>query len=84
VRELCDIAAEISRAITEDHGIMLDTISFLAIGTMPKTSSGKLRRYACRAAFVDQKLEELLRWSSAKTPVFTSPRLAKRLEESAA
>jgi acyl-CoA synthetase (AMP-forming)/AMP-acid ligase II len=84
VRELCDIAAEISRAITEDHGIMLDTISFLAIGTMPKTSSGKLRRYACRAAFVDQKLEELLRWSSAKTPVFTSPRVANRLEESAA
>jgi acyl-CoA synthetase (AMP-forming)/AMP-acid ligase II len=82
-RMLYDIASAIRRAITEEHGIVLDGISFLAIGTMPKTSSGKLRRHTCRNAYVDEELEEILRWSSA-APGLEAPRAADRLEESAA
>jgi acyl-CoA synthetase (AMP-forming)/AMP-acid ligase II len=83
-RQLCDIASEIRRAIVDDHGIVLDAISFIAIGAVPKTSSGKLRRHACRAAFVDETLDEFLRWSSAATPGFTPSRSTVRLEETAA
>jgi acyl-CoA synthetase (AMP-forming)/AMP-acid ligase II len=81
-RELCEIAAVIRRAIVDEHGIVLDAISFLAIGTMPKTSSGKLRRHACRAAFVGGTLDEVLRWSPSM--VFASSQSEDRLEETAA
>jgi len=80
---LCAIATEIRRAIVEDHGIVLEAVAFLAIGTMPKTSSGKLRRHACRAAFIEGTLDEVLRWTPATMSAF-SPRPAERLEESAA
>src|SRR6185503_4773079 len=50
------------RVVTEQHGIVLSAVSLLAVGTIPKTSSGKLRRRACRAAFVDGSLNELVRW----------------------
>jgi acyl-coenzyme A synthetase/AMP-(fatty) acid ligase len=79
---LRDITTAIRRAVTEGHGIVLAGVSLLAIGTMPKTSSGKLRRHACRLAFVEQSLDEMMRWT---------PRSADRqslsaavLEESAA
>jgi acyl-CoA synthetase (AMP-forming)/AMP-acid ligase II len=84
LRELYEIATRIAGAITNDHGIVLDAISFLAIGTIPKTSSGKLRRHACRAAFLDRKLEELLRWSPATVPTLDSSRARVQLEETAA
>ena len=81
LRALCEIATGMRRAIVDEHGIAVDAISFLTIGSMPKTSSGKLRRHACRAAFVDGSLDELLRWSPAT--VFAASR-SDRLEETAA
>lgn len=77
-RALCDIAVRIKRAIADDHGIVLDAIAFLPIGRIPKTSSGKLRRHACRASFMAQTLDEMLRW----TP--STPTSERTLEESAA
>jgi acyl-CoA synthetase (AMP-forming)/AMP-acid ligase II len=62
VRQLRDISSAIRRAITEEHGIVLSAVSLLSIGTMPKTSSGKLRRHACGVAFVEGTLDEMSRW----------------------
>jgi acyl-CoA synthetase (AMP-forming)/AMP-acid ligase II len=81
-RVLCDVASAIRRAVTDEHGIVLDAISFLAIGTMPKTSSGKLRRHACRTGFLDEKLDEVFRWLPASPGL--PPRSPGQLEESAA
>jgi acyl-CoA synthetase (AMP-forming)/AMP-acid ligase II len=81
-RALCEIATGMRRAIVDEHGIVVDAISFLPIGSMPKTSSGKLRRHACRAAFVGGSLDELLRWSPAS--VVAASRSDDRLEETAA
>jgi acyl-CoA synthetase (AMP-forming)/AMP-acid ligase II len=72
-RALSEMATRIKRAIADDHGIVLEAISFLSIGAIPKTSSGKLRRGACRAAYVDGQLDELLRW----------PPIARVVEENA-
>jgi acyl-CoA synthetase (AMP-forming)/AMP-acid ligase II len=60
--QLADIAMRIRHAIAEAHGIILSAIAFLSIGTMPKTSSGKLRRQACRTAFAEGTLDEIFRW----------------------
>jgi hypothetical protein len=46
------------------HGILLSAVSVLSHGAVPKTSSGKLRRRACRDAFGDGSLDEIARWVS--------------------
>ena len=63
-RDAC-LAAIIERvhtAVVEHHGILLSAVSVLSHGAMPKTSSGKLRRRACRDAFRDGSLDEIARW----------------------
>jgi acyl-CoA synthetase (AMP-forming)/AMP-acid ligase II len=61
-QQLRDITSMIRRAIAEEHGIVLGGVSLLSIGTMPKTSSGKLRRHACKLAFAEGALDEVARW----------------------
>lgn len=44
-------AAAMRAAITEAHGVEVYGVVLLAKGSLPKTSSGKVMRFACRAAF---------------------------------
>jgi acyl-CoA synthetase (AMP-forming)/AMP-acid ligase II len=44
-------AGDVRRAVAEGHGLQVADVVFLAHGTVPKTSSGKVRRHACRAAY---------------------------------
>ena len=62
---LGEMIGRVRQAVVEQHGILLSAVSVLSIGAMPKTSSGKLRRRACRAAFIDGSLSELARWPVA-------------------
>ena len=63
--QLAGIAAAIRRSVVERHGIQLHAVSLMPAGTIPKTTSGKLQRHACRAAFSNTKLEEIYRWTQA-------------------
>lgn len=49
----------IAVAVREAVGIRPDDVVLLAPGTLPKTSSGKLRRNACRLRYVASELEGL-------------------------
>jgi acyl-CoA synthetase (AMP-forming)/AMP-acid ligase II len=60
---LASIAAAIRRGVVEQHGIQLHAVALLKPGTLPKTTSGKLQRHACRAAFAGRNLDELHRWT---------------------
>jgi hypothetical protein len=64
----------------EHHGIVLSAVSVLSHGAMPKTSSGKLRRRACRDAFRDGSLDEIARWVT--DPELASPPVAGRAARS--
>ena len=57
-RDACldEVIVRVREAIAEHHGIVLSAVSLLSVGDVPKTSSGKLRRRACRAAFLDGSL----------------------------
>jgi acyl-CoA synthetase (AMP-forming)/AMP-acid ligase II len=59
---LAEIIRRVRTAIVDHHGIVVSAVSLLPVGAMPKTSSGKLRRRACRAAFDDGSLDEIARW----------------------
>jgi acyl-CoA synthetase (AMP-forming)/AMP-acid ligase II len=50
----------IRRAVNEEHGLKTHAVVLLKNGSIPKTSSGKLQRYACRAAYLTGTLE---RWA---------------------
>lgn len=66
-RCVADLIERVRAAVSEEHGITVSAVSVLAVGGMPKTSSGKLRRRACRAAFVDGSLDEIERWTAVST-----------------
>ncbi|OGV79558.1 MAG: hypothetical protein A3K19_02630 [Lentisphaerae bacterium RIFOXYB12_FULL_65_16] len=46
-------------AVLDEHGLALDVIVLVRCGTIPKTSSGKIQRHACRAAFLAGELKAL-------------------------
>ena len=54
----------IQRAVAEKHQLQVHAIALLRPGQMPKTSSGKIQRHACRAAFLDSALTAVAHWPS--------------------
>jgi acyl-CoA synthetase (AMP-forming)/AMP-acid ligase II len=46
----------IQRAVTEMHGVRIHDLVLVPPGTVPKTSSGKVQRSACRAEFLAGRL----------------------------
>jgi acyl-CoA synthetase (AMP-forming)/AMP-acid ligase II len=55
------IAEAIAAAIIEEHGVPADVVSLVRPGSIPRTTSGKVRRGACRARFVEHALDEVHR-----------------------
>jgi acyl-CoA synthetase (AMP-forming)/AMP-acid ligase II len=57
-----DVAAvvrAIRRAVAEEHDVRVRTVVLLRAGRIPKTTSGKVQRYACQASFLKGTLERL-------------------------
>lgn len=64
-QEVADEVFEaIRRAISTEHEVVADAVLLLKAGSMPKTSSGKIQRHACRAGFLDGSLGVVARWQS--------------------
>jgi len=65
-----DLVETIRQNVSETHDIQVYSVVFLRAGEMPKTSSGKLQRRACRAAYLSGTLRL---WSkqSAGEPALT-------------
>jgi 8-amino-7-oxononanoate synthase len=57
--DFAPVLEAVRRAVLDEHGLALDVIVLVRSGTMPKTSSGKIQRYACRAAFLAGELKAL-------------------------
>jgi 8-amino-7-oxononanoate synthase len=52
----------IRRAVSSEHEFPLAAIVLVKAGTIPKTSSGKIQRHACRAGFLDGSLAVVEQW----------------------
>jgi acyl-CoA synthetase (AMP-forming)/AMP-acid ligase II len=59
--------AAIRRSVTELHGVQLGAVLLVAPGTLPKTTSGKLQRFACRDAYLSGNLPVLAAWRDSAT-----------------
>jgi acyl-CoA synthetase (AMP-forming)/AMP-acid ligase II/aryl carrier-like protein len=54
-----EVAAAIRRAVAEDHELEVHAVVLLRTGRLPKTSSGKVQRRACRDAFLRGTLQQV-------------------------
>ncbi len=49
----------IRQAVAQEHELQVHAVVLLEAGTIPKTSSGKIQRYACREGFLANSLESV-------------------------
>ena len=52
----------IRQALSEEHEVQVHTIVLIKAGTIPKTSSGKIQRHACRVKYLSGVLELIGQW----------------------
>ncbi|MDD3470169.1 MAG: aminotransferase class I/II-fold pyridoxal phosphate-dependent enzyme [Thermoguttaceae bacterium] len=64
----------VRRVVSSEYELPLDRLILIQKGTIPKTSSGKIQRHACRRGFLDGTLEELARWESPEDLSVDTPK----------
>ena len=57
--DLDEVIKLIQQSVAEKHGLETHSIVLIKSGSIPKTSSGKIQRSACRAAFLDNSLRSV-------------------------
>jgi natural product biosynthesis luciferase-like monooxygenase protein len=70
----------IRQTVNEEHEVQVHTVLLLKPGTLPKTSSGKIQRHACRAEFLGGTLSSVAKWEASEgsqTPEVTPLPLAQ-------
>ncbi|MEQ9237389.1 fatty acyl-AMP ligase [Coleofasciculus sp. E2-BRE-01] len=58
-----EVIESIRRAVTAEHALQLYATVLVKTGSIPKTSSGKIQRYACRSGFLTGSLNVVEDWS---------------------
>ncbi len=56
--------AAIRHAITEGHGLPIHAVLLLKTASLPKTSSGKVKRSACKTMFLNLSLDVVAEWKA--------------------
>jgi acyl-CoA synthetase (AMP-forming)/AMP-acid ligase II/acyl carrier protein len=60
--DIGEIIGRVRRAVVEEHELQLFAAVLIKPGSLPKTSSGKVQRHVCRAAFLNGTLERIAEW----------------------
>jgi len=63
--EAAQVIEATRRDVAREHELVVDSIVLVRAGSIPKTSSGKIQRHACRDAFRDRSLEVEAEWHRA-------------------
>jgi 8-amino-7-oxononanoate synthase len=61
-KEWGGVLEAIRRRVTAEHEIAPDAVVLVRNGSIPKTSSGKIQRHACRSDFLEGALKEVAAW----------------------
>ncbi len=59
---------EIRKSVASGHDLALDAIVLLKAGSIPKTSSGKIQRHACKAGYLGGTLAAVAQWRASSDP----------------
>ncbi|BAZ29704.1 AMP-dependent synthetase and ligase [Cylindrospermum sp. NIES-4074] len=57
------IVGNVRQAVANNHGLQVYAVALIKTGTIPKTSSGKIQRHACRSGFLAGTLNVVDDWS---------------------
>jgi len=69
-----EVFQAIRGAVSAEHQLGVEVIVLLRAGTIPKTSSGKIQRYACREGYLDGSLDVVACWRLADgEPALVTP-----------
>jgi amino acid adenylation domain-containing protein len=66
--DLEQLTQQVRAAVIEEHELPLAAVVFIQSGSMPKTSSGKVQRQACKQMFLADELLVLAQWRADATP----------------
>ncbi|HAA30148.1 MAG TPA: AMP-dependent synthetase [Cyanobacteria bacterium UBA8553] len=58
-----EVVGNIRRAVAAEHALQVYAMVLVKTGSIPKTSSGKIQRYACRSGFLSGSLNVVQDWS---------------------
>ncbi|MBN8657042.1 MAG: AMP-binding protein, partial [Anaerolineae bacterium] len=64
-----EVAGAIRQAVTEKHDLQIFAIVLIKPMSIPKTSSGKIQRRACKTAFLNGELEVVGEWRAKKSAI---------------
>ena len=59
------VILDIREAVGAAHGIQVSAVALVAPGAIPKTTSGKLQRFACREGFLSGRITPVSFWAAA-------------------
>ena len=57
--DVVEVTKAIRSAIAQNHELQVEAIVLLKTGSIPKTSSGKIQRHACKAGYLDGSLNSV-------------------------
>jgi natural product biosynthesis luciferase-like monooxygenase protein/amino acid adenylation domain-containing protein len=66
--DFTDVVETIRQNIAEEHEVQAFAIVLVKPGTVTKTSSGKIQRFACRSKFLEGSLDVLAEWRASAAP----------------
>ncbi|MEL7038599.1 MAG: AMP-binding protein [Cyanobacteria bacterium J06592_8] len=67
-----EVVSAIRKAVSEQHELLVSGVIFLKTASIPKTSSGKIQRHACKQGFLDGTLNVVGSWTGTITQTSTS------------
>jgi len=65
-KNLEEIFEAIRREVAAEHELAVDAVVLVRAGSIPKTSSGKIQRHACRSGYLDGSLAVVGQWRAAE------------------
>jgi len=78
--DLDQLIPRIRRVIAEDHEVQAHGVILIKAGSIPKTSSGKIQRHACRAAFIANRFDVVAEWINTQPATVNAVETSYNLE----
>ncbi|HEX7332372.1 MAG TPA: MupA/Atu3671 family FMN-dependent luciferase-like monooxygenase [Pyrinomonadaceae bacterium] len=79
--DLAQVIGAIRQAVSEGHELQVYAIILLKPGSLPKTSSGKIQRHACKAGFLKDEFAPLAMWSANSGTTDETDKKTETIEE---
>ncbi len=76
-----EVLDAIQAALLQEHGLSAHSIVLLKPYSLPKTSSGKVQRWSCRAEYLAGTLNSVARWDQARESIQMEGRLSQSVNQ---